>query len=406
MWGKAATVEPDEPQASTEQDRAKVSAGVRVLTPTAPSKTNTTATTSFPANNGTVGASKRGAATAIEPKRDLETRQRRQLPPSVHSPSYQRAQRHQQRTTEQARRVSFFDSAATSHMVSTGASLTNTKQVHDRVVEVADGSEIRVERSGDMSLDGVSGVLKLREVLEVPDLTDDLISVGVLDEEGYEIVIKKGVLTVFDGKRVCARGKRKSGLYVFEERVGEQLRGARSEKAKKAETKGRWHERFGHLHKEAVRQTRSLVVGMEVRGEVREVKNELSDDNAIEHGGECGVRRVSASVQPDRFSKGGQTSHRADPTFLRPTIIIWQFRISVKMMLLLMQSPLCVRHVYWVKRRFYHSQSMFDTVPRRFWSWCTVTCVGPCELRRLQANGISLRSQMIIRDTWLFTYCV
>jgi len=137
-----------------------------------------------------------GAARGAPSKRQQQPKQQRQqLPPSTH---FLQRQQHayKTKTTKQAKRASYFDSAASAHMVVGGTDLTNTRNVSDRVVEVADGSEIDVKRSGDVSMSGEGGVLELKEVLEVPSLTDNLISIGVLDREGHRIVIEKGVLTV------------------------------------------------------------------------------------------------------------------------------------------------------------------------------------------------------------------
>ena len=143
-----------------------------------------------------------------------------------------------------------FSTAASNHMVVNDTALHNITEVSDKVVEVADGSVIAVKSSGDVYLKG--GVC-LQGALLVPDLTDNLISLGRLDSDGMKIVIEKGVMTVWKDEKVIAKAKNRQNLYYLEEK-NEVIERALAvsevtvEKASAAMTKKQWHSRLGHLN--------------------------------------------------------------------------------------------------------------------------------------------------------------
>jgi hypothetical protein len=65
--------------------------------------------------------------------------------------------------------------------------MRRTLQRGERTIRVANGVEAEVEAIGDLSLELKDGfVLKLSDVLYVPSLRRNLISVSRLDDDGYD----------------------------------------------------------------------------------------------------------------------------------------------------------------------------------------------------------------------------
>ena len=81
------------------------------------------------------------------------------------------------------------DSGATVHVANSlqGFRMRRTLQRGERRIKVANGVEPGVEAIGDISLELVDGfLLKLSDVLFVPSLRRNLISVSRLDDDGYD----------------------------------------------------------------------------------------------------------------------------------------------------------------------------------------------------------------------------
>ena len=121
-----------------------------------------------------------------------------------------------------------------------------------------------------VEIKGVSSVIfkaKTREhrlltgVYYIPALKN-IISVGQMDENGSRVKIEDDVLRIWDrGRRLLAKVNRGSNrLYVLHVQVAHPLYLAtcRDDEA------WRWHERFGHLHFEALKQlgNKEMVRGM------------------------------------------------------------------------------------------------------------------------------------------------
>jgi hypothetical protein len=81
------------------------------------------------------------------------------------------------------------DSGATTHVANSlqGLSETRTLQRGERTIKVANGVQANIEAIGDLSLELNNGfVLSLKEVLYVPSLHRNLISVSKLDDDGID----------------------------------------------------------------------------------------------------------------------------------------------------------------------------------------------------------------------------
>ncbi|GMP62704.1 hypothetical protein CsSME_00024701 [Camellia sinensis var. sinensis] len=90
----------------------------------------------------------------------------------------------------------------------------------------------------------------LEDVRYVPDLTKNLISVGVLDSKGYRVTMEGGVLKVVRGALVAMKGTRQGNLYFLD---GSTVTGrvavstSSSSEDDASDTSKLWHMRLGHV---------------------------------------------------------------------------------------------------------------------------------------------------------------
>jgi hypothetical protein len=87
----------------------------------------------------------------------------------------------------------FMDSGATSHMVNKRAVLTEYKTVSDMKVRTANGESLTVHGKGSLLVVNHEDVLvKLKDVLFIPELTKNLLSVPSLDANGAHVSFQDG----------------------------------------------------------------------------------------------------------------------------------------------------------------------------------------------------------------------
>lgn len=145
----------------------------------------------------------------------------------------------------------FLDSGATDHMSSRKTRMTNFSEVTS-AVEVANKDIIRVEGKGQMKFHPLSGMTKysitLDDVLYVPELDGNLLSVGRIEEMGHSVVFNKGEAKIIqaDGE-VILTAIRDGRLYKIQEDLSLNIT-----KMVKTVDEELWHRRLGHLNKKAL----------------------------------------------------------------------------------------------------------------------------------------------------------
>ena len=144
------------------------------------------------------------------------------------------------------------DSGASTHMIGYREVLSDFKKKFcSAQVELGDEVRYEVNGVGSISLQLESGsTLHLEEVLYVPSLKKNLISLSVLENKGYLVVFsEKKVLLWQRGlplKQAETIGVQEGGLY----KVPKQL--ARALTHNQVGTSELWHKRLGHLHYKAL----------------------------------------------------------------------------------------------------------------------------------------------------------
>jgi transposase InsO family protein len=120
-------------------------------------------------------------------------------------------------------------------------------------VKFGDASGVEIKGVGSIILAGVSGEHRLlTEVCYIPTLRNSIISLGQLDEGGSCVEIKDGVMRIWDRHRslLVKLTIGTNQLYVLNVQVAQPL----CLTARPDNKAWQWHERFGHLHFEALKQ--------------------------------------------------------------------------------------------------------------------------------------------------------
>ncbi|MCY6525143.1 GAG-pre-integrase domain-containing protein, partial [Actinobacillus pleuropneumoniae] len=88
-------------------------------------------------------------------------------------------------------------------------------------------------------------VRTLTSVKHVPDLKKNLISLGVLDSNGYKFTGQEGILKVFKGALVVMKAEKVGNLYRL--KGSTQVSEAAITSEKKEAGTHLWHQRLGHM---------------------------------------------------------------------------------------------------------------------------------------------------------------
>jgi hypothetical protein len=144
------------------------------------------------------------------------------------------------------------DTDATHHMTSQREFFTELDSDVRGSIKFGDASGVEIKGVGSVILAAESGEHRLlTKVYYIPALRNSIISPGQLDESGLRVEIKDGVMRIWDHHhRLLAKVTRVTNrLYVLNVQVAQPLcHAAQDDEA------WQWHERFGHLHFEALKQ--------------------------------------------------------------------------------------------------------------------------------------------------------
>ena len=88
----------------------------------------------------------------------------------------------------------------------------------------------------------------MRDVLLIPEMTNKLIIVSALEDEGYDVIFSKGRVFIhnFDGRERIEIGIRDGGLYRLSARL---LKALLHDSVSSVDL---WHRRLAHLHYRAL----------------------------------------------------------------------------------------------------------------------------------------------------------
>lgn len=124
--------------------------------------------------------------------------------------------------------------------------------------------------------------MHLSDALHVPDLRTNLLSVAKITDKGFTVIFKKERAEVIDGEEnVMLVANRIDDLYYIRARKPDECKKA-EEAISNAKIKGlslkEWHERFGHLNVQSLRETirKRSIQGMRVNNANENFQCELS----------------------------------------------------------------------------------------------------------------------------------
>ena len=143
------------------------------------------------------------------------------------------------------------DSGATSHMCRDKKVFTALYQLQDPIdVVLGDGRALTAIGRGDVVLNmllpsGESKTCTLYDVLYVPDLSYNLLSVSKASRRGKVVKFKKSACYILDRKHtLVAKATREGGLYQLNCRPNHERAALAEQSGSKEDI---WHKRFGHL---------------------------------------------------------------------------------------------------------------------------------------------------------------
>jgi transposase InsO family protein len=155
------------------------------------------------------------------------------------------------------------DTGATNHMTGSRSAFSDLDNGVVGTVRFGDGSVVNIEGRGTILFACKNGEHRtLANAYYIPRLTTNIISVGQLDEVGFEVLVKGGVMWIRDEEqRLLAKVHRSpSRLYVLDVNIARPVCLA----AHATEDAWLWHARFGHVNFGALRKMgrEKLVRGM------------------------------------------------------------------------------------------------------------------------------------------------
>ncbi|KAI5317551.1 hypothetical protein L3X38_037258 [Prunus dulcis] len=169
--------------------------------------------------------------------------------------------------------VWFVDSACSNHLTSQESALINIDRTVTCKVKMGTGDLVQATGKGTLVVETQYGKRYINEVLLVPGLDENLLSVGQMMEHGYYVLFGENKAVVFDDSslnNVVAKLSM-AGNKCFPLSLESMIPAAR--KASVVEDSWIWHRRLGHLNFASMKKMRQkeMVVGLLVLTEMKEV---------------------------------------------------------------------------------------------------------------------------------------
>ncbi|KAK2977872.1 hypothetical protein RJ640_020216 [Escallonia rubra] len=169
-----------------------------------------------------------------------------------------------QMASEQKKDVWYLDSGCSNHMTSNRGIFVDIDSSVNSQIIMGNGSIVKAKGKGTIAIQAKEATKYIRDVLLVPDLEQNLLSVGQLVEHGYMVHFEDNGCKIYDkrdGKKVMANVKmEKSRNFPISFHYPRY-------NALKVEVKNEswlWHKRYGHLNFQSLRslQQKEMVYGL------------------------------------------------------------------------------------------------------------------------------------------------
>lgn len=114
----------------------------------------------------------------------------------------------------------YLDSGCTMHLSGKAELLKKEMKACNEYVILADGRTLQAKAIGTATLNitGENGewrTIRVENVLFVPTLSSNLLSVGRIAEQGFKVSFEAEKCLIMKGSRVIAAGIRKNGMYAL-----------------------------------------------------------------------------------------------------------------------------------------------------------------------------------------------
>ncbi|CAL2234203.1 unnamed protein product [Prunus armeniaca] len=169
--------------------------------------------------------------------------------------------------------VWYVDSACSNHITSQASLLVNIDTKVTAKVKMGTGDLVQATGKGTLVINTKSGPRYIKEVMLVPGLDENLLSVGKMVEHGYYLDFGNSMVEIFDDSsmenlvaKVSMIGNR---CFPLSLKYGNSI----AIKATVEESTWCWHRRFGHLNLQSLRllQQQELVYGLPEIGNVERI---------------------------------------------------------------------------------------------------------------------------------------
>lgn len=163
----------------------------------------------------------------------------------------------------------YIDSGCSSHMIAEKSLMTNSVAVQNKTVIVANSSSLRIESRGDVRLEldveGRTEIVRLKNVLYVPGLCANLISVSQVIQNGNRVEFNEKKCIVYNSKnKAIATASLIDGVYRLNcaQKAIAMFSSPEKPKATKLDP-DLWHRRLGHMSNHNLSNVRSATHGMD-----------------------------------------------------------------------------------------------------------------------------------------------
>ena len=160
--------------------------------------------------------------------------------------------------------VWYVDSACSNHMTGHESLLIEVNRNVTAKVKMGTGDLVQAVGKGTLVIDTKHGKRYIKEVMLVPGLDENLLSVGQMVEHGYFLVFGDYLVDIFDDKtfeNLLARVQMTSNrCFPMTLEYGNEV----ARRATVEETTWNWHRRFGHLNFQSLKslQQKEMVYGL------------------------------------------------------------------------------------------------------------------------------------------------
>lgn len=165
----------------------------------------------------------------------------------------------------------YIDSGASSHMSPFDDILIEKQHATVNDIKTANDARLKVECMGKASLNFNNKEIIVNDILHIPDMSANLLSVYKMVSNGNTVVFDSDGCKIFNqAGELLLTCKPNNGVYKLKARAEKCLIAKRDKDEKNAML---WHRRYGHLNFQALMQLKTAVSGIAIENDDSEIIN-------------------------------------------------------------------------------------------------------------------------------------